>query len=101
MNGAGRALIDRVQLQPVETAVAGWAQQFGCGATAKDEAIGKDVRLRSYSGCTDGVQVELYTVDGGGHTWPGAMPVDRLGATTDTIDATKIIVDSLPDVARR
>jgi polyhydroxybutyrate depolymerase len=101
MNGAGRALIDRVQLQPVETAVTGWAQQFGCGATAKDEAIGKNVRLRSYSGCTDGVRVELSTVDGGGHTWPGAVPVDRLGATTDTIDATQIIVDSLPDVARR
>jgi hypothetical protein len=28
------------------------------------------------------------------------MPVDRLGATTGTIDATKIVVDSLPGVAR-
>ncbi len=100
VGGAGRAVFDRIQLQPVETAVAGWAQQFGCDASAKDEAIGKDVRLRSSSGCTDGVRVELYTVDGGRHTWPGAMPVDRLGATTDTIDATKIIVDSLPGVAR-
>ena len=94
------ALFDRIQLQPVETAVAGWAQQFGCSSTAKDEAIGNDVRLRSYRGCTNGVKVELYTVDGGGHTWPGAMPVDRLGATTDTIDATKVVVDSLPDFVR-
>jgi polyhydroxybutyrate depolymerase len=99
MNGAGRALIDRVQLQPVETAIAGWAQQFGCDATPKDQPIGTDVRHRAYHGCTDGVTVQLYTIDGGGHTWPGATPVDRLGPTTDTIDtidATKIIVDSLP-----
>jgi polyhydroxybutyrate depolymerase len=100
VGGAGRALFDRIQLQPVETAVTGWAQQFGCGTTPTDETVGKDVRLRSYPGCPDGVQVELYTVDGGGHTWPGAMPVDRLGPTTDTIDATQIIVDSLPDIAR-
>jgi polyhydroxybutyrate depolymerase len=99
--GGARALFDRIQLAPVETAVTGWAQQFGCGSTPTDETVGKDVRLRTYPGCPDGVKVELYTVDGGGHTWPGALPVDRLGPTTDTIDATKIIVDSLPDIARR
>jgi polyhydroxybutyrate depolymerase len=99
-NGAGRALIDRVQLAPVETAITGWAQQFGCDSTPKDQPVGTDVRHRTYAGCTDGVTVQLYTIDGGGHTWPGATPVDRLGATTDTIDATKIILDSLPDVAR-
>lgn len=100
MNGAGRALVDRIQLAPVETAVTGWAQQFGCDATPKDQPIGTDVRHRTYAGCADGVSVQLYTIDGGGHTWPGATPVDRLGATTDTISATKIIVDSLPDIAR-
>jgi polyhydroxybutyrate depolymerase len=100
VNGAGRALVDRVQLQPVETAVAGWAQQFGCGPTPTDQPIGKDVRHRTYHGCAGGVTVQLYTVDGGGHTWPGAIPVPRLGATTATIDATKIIVDSLPGIAR-
>jgi polyhydroxybutyrate depolymerase len=98
--GGARALFDRIELQPVETAVAGWAQQLGCEATPEDRSVGKDVRLRSYVGCAGGVRVELYTVDGGGHTWPGAVPVDRLGATTDTIDATKIVVDSLPDLTR-
>jgi polyhydroxybutyrate depolymerase len=89
-----------ITLQPVETAVAGWAEKFGCDTTPKDQPIGPDVRLRRYGGCTDGVKVQLYTVDGGGHTWPGAIAVNRLGATTNTIDATRIIVDSLPDVAR-
>jgi polyhydroxybutyrate depolymerase len=101
LNSAGRALVDRVQLQPVETAVAGWAQQFGCAAEPTDRPIGKDVRHRTYHGCRDGVTVQLYTVDGGGHTWPGALPVPRLGATTDTVAATGIVVDSLPDIARR
>jgi polyhydroxybutyrate depolymerase len=98
--GAGGGLLSRVQLQPVETAVAGWAHQFGCDATPTDRTIGKDVRHRTYDGCRDGVTVQLYTIDGGGHTWPGAIPVPRLGATTDTIDATKIVVDSLPDLTR-
>ncbi len=100
LSAGSSSLFAKVELQPVETAVAGWAQQFGCAATPAVQPIGQDVSHRTYSGCTDDVQVQLYTVDGGGHTWPGAMPVDRLGATTDTIDATQIIVDALPGIAR-
>jgi len=32
--------------------------------------------------------VVLYTIDGGGHTWPGAIAVPRLGATTQEVNAT-------------
>jgi polyhydroxybutyrate depolymerase len=100
LQGPTRAIFDRIQLQPVDTAMAGWARQFGCAATPEVQPIGADVQHRTYPGCRDDVKVQLYTVDGGGHTWPGAMGVDRLGMTTPTIDATQIVVDSLPDVAR-
>lgn len=97
---AVRGLYERIQLEPVESVVAGWAQQFHCGP-AEDRSVGPGVRLRSYRRCTDRTSVRLYTIEGGGHTWPGArVPVERLGATTQTISATQIILDTLPTVAR-
>ena len=37
--------------------------------------------------------VVLYTVAGGGHTWPGGHPLPAFitGPTTDDIDATRVI----------
>ena len=38
--------------------------------------------------------MQLYTVDGGGHTWPGARNVAgrRLGRVTDSIDASDLML---------
>jgi polyhydroxybutyrate depolymerase len=38
--------------------------------------------------------VRLYTLHGGGHTWPGSAEVPRLGATARTLDATALILDA-------
>jgi polyhydroxybutyrate depolymerase len=35
----------------------------------------------------------LYSIIGGGHTWPGAIPIPRLGLTTKQIDASSAIWD--------
>lgn len=44
-----------------------------------------------YRTCTEGVQVWLYTVNGGGHTWPGsAIP---FGVTNQDINASQEIWD--------
>jgi polyhydroxybutyrate depolymerase len=53
---------------------------------------GTRVRLTAYAGCRDGRAVELYTVQGGGHTWPGGPPVGRsVGRVSREIDATALI----------
>jgi polyhydroxybutyrate depolymerase len=44
-----------------------------------------------YGDCTDDAEVILYTVDGGGHTWPGGPDIVRLGKTTQAIDATALM----------
>lgn len=80
-------------LAPVERAVAEWAVRDGCAGEPSTTSIGDDVRRLSWTGCTDGAAVELYAVDGGGHTWPGARPLPRLGETTETIDATALMLD--------
>ena len=44
-----------------------------------------------YTDCADQAAVVLYTIQEGGHAWPGgkAMPAWLLGSTTPNIDATR------------
>lgn len=54
--------------------------------------VASDVERRTYPGCRDGTAVELYVIDGGGHTWPGSPGApEKLGPTTTSIDATALM----------
>jgi polyhydroxybutyrate depolymerase len=37
--------------------------------------------------------VSYCTVDGGGHTWPGGLPVPAMGKTTNELSATDAMWD--------
>jgi polyhydroxybutyrate depolymerase len=78
--------------------IAFWAKVAGCGeapvVTEEPDRVrdGTRVRLTGYVGCGGGRGVELYTVQGGGHTWPGGPPVGRsVGRVSREIDATALI----------
>jgi polyhydroxybutyrate depolymerase len=73
---------------PVVQTSQDWAQQNGCDPEPTDERIGTEVVHRSWTGCD--ATTDLYTVEGGGHTWPGAT-IPRSSHTTQDIDATEII----------
>ena len=77
--------------RPVPETSQDWAEQNGCDAEPVDERIGEDVVHRTWTGCD--ASTDLYTVEGGGHTWPGSVDVGRWGGTTDDISATQIIWD--------
>jgi polyhydroxybutyrate depolymerase len=68
----------------------------GCQPEPTVTPIGADVRQLAYA-CPADETVELYVVDGGGHTWPGSEANARVaaiaGPTTTTIDATDLILD--------
>jgi polyhydroxybutyrate depolymerase len=52
--------------------------------------------VETSASCAGGSSVVLYTVNGGGHTWPGGqqyLPVRLIGATTRTFDASQTIWD--------
>ncbi len=68
-----------------------WAALDGCDLEPRIDQVGQDVEHRVYPGCDTGTEVELYTVVGGGHTWPGSDI--EIGPTTDTVDATTLILD--------
>jgi polyhydroxybutyrate depolymerase len=84
----GRA---RGSVAPVEEAARDWARHNGCNLAASAARLSPEVRTLAFSECDEETAVVLFTIDGGGHTWPGSIEVPRLGAVTDEIDATEQI----------
>ncbi len=76
---------------PTRTNMANWAKFNGCNMTLATQQIASDVSLESYSQCRNNADTQLYVIDGGGHTWPGAINVLALGPTTHSIDATALM----------
>lgn len=54
---------------------------------------GTRVRYERYASCAQGAEVVLYTVEGGGHTWPGGPPPEdrEAGAVSQDIDASAVL----------
>jgi polyhydroxybutyrate depolymerase len=71
-----------------EANVDSWAAHNGCGESEWTQ-LTENVYRVIYDGCE--APAELIAVDGGGHTWPGAVPVPRLGPTTEEISAAEMI----------
>lgn len=93
---AGISQLLNLSAPPEEDAVRDWAQHNGCNLAPAVEQTTANVRHIVYSGCQQGANVELYSINGGGHTWPGAA-IDAapavLGPTTHEISATDLIWD--------
>jgi len=66
------------------------ARRNGCGA-AEELREGSEVLVIRYSGCD--ADVVFYTIEGGGHAWPGGgwLPPSIVGYTTQEIDATRLM----------
>ena len=75
----------------IPTWVANWARRNRCAPAPVDSEVAPDVIRRSYASCADRADVVLYTVEGGGHTWPGGEPLPEwlAGPTSRSIDATR------------
>lgn len=70
-----------------------FAEHFGC-TEAVDTAASASVTLTSYLGCDGDIEMGFYTIEGGGHTWPGseefAASGSQNGVTTMEVDATAL-----------
>jgi polyhydroxybutyrate depolymerase len=75
----------------VGTWTANWARRNRCAPDAVDTIVASDVTRREYAGCADDASVVLYTIRGGGHTWPGGQPLPEwfAGPTSRSIDASQ------------
>jgi polyhydroxybutyrate depolymerase len=75
---------------------AAWARRNGCEAEPTARRVATDV-VRVIFGCPAGADVELYRVEGGGHSWPGSefsQAIENIvGPTTTSIDANEVMWD--------
>lgn len=77
-----------------------FAQANGCSLIAQVEAWpilvddGTSIERQNYANCTNGAQVQLYVMKGGGHVWaPRTSQIASGGKTTGNLDATRLIVE--------
>ena len=63
---------------------------------------GSSIEIERYSNCQAGVQVTLFSVNGGGHTWPGGaqyLPEFLIGSTNRDAHAGELIWNFFEQVA--
>jgi polyhydroxybutyrate depolymerase len=92
--GLGRS-VPGVPVIGVEQNLAAWARLDGCHPAPDTTSPAHGIVRRSWSGCRAGSAVVLYSVIGGGHTWPGSpivLSVAALGRTTEAISATGLML---------
>jgi polyhydroxybutyrate depolymerase len=90
----------RGRVLPATTTASLFARINGCAeqpvVTAEPDTIADGTRVRrsTFPGCRDGRAVVLFTIEGGGHTWPGGPPVGRsVGRVTRDLDANRAMLD--------
>jgi len=78
-------------VRSIEESARLWSEHNRCNEEPALTNVSEHVRTIAYSECAAEVAVVLYVVEGGGHTWPGAIDVPRLGPVTREINATDLI----------
>ena len=81
-------------LTPIAANAAAWAKRNGCARKPKVTTAAQGVTLIRYI-CPKNASVELYRVNGGGHSWPGSTFTQSIastvGPTTMAINADQIM----------
>jgi polyhydroxybutyrate depolymerase len=93
--GATGAALPGVPVVGVLENLAHWAALDRCRAAPLRRQLSTMVVRRTWSGCRAGSSVVLYSVLGGGHTWPGSpitLAAGTFGVTTHQIDATGLML---------
>jgi len=71
------------------------AEKNQCQGESTSTQVTPSVRRLAYTNCAANADVILYTIEGGGHTWPDGKPLPEwlFGLTTHEISATVILWD--------
>jgi polyhydroxybutyrate depolymerase len=73
-------------LPTVRDRMAEWATHDGCEQPPTEESLDHGVHLTLWDDCVHGGDVELFTIDGWSHDWPGSDPGDPMDATAAILD---------------
>jgi polyhydroxybutyrate depolymerase len=97
---------DRGEVLSAPATIAFWAKNARCSAPVTTPIIstapsdGTSVEQTVYGNCADGTTVELFSVRGAGHTWPGGpqyLPTRYIGPVSGQIDASAYIIGFFVD----
>lgn len=80
---------------PVDSVLNFWASYNGCNAIPQIVVDNAEYRHTKWYDCSDGLTIESYLTQDGGHAWPGGLKSPRSGADTPSvaINATDVIWD--------
>jgi len=89
----GKSWVAPVEFPDMPTWAADWARRNQCRPDPVEATVAADVTRLEYTHCADDAAVVLYTVMGGGHSWPGGGPLPEwlVGPTSRSIDATSLM----------
>jgi polyhydroxybutyrate depolymerase len=89
----GKTAIAPVPFPSIPEWTARFARRNRCATSPDETRIAADVTRSDYSGCAGDADVVLYTIHGGGHTWPGGgyLPAWFVGPNTHSIDASSVM----------
>jgi polyhydroxybutyrate depolymerase len=89
--GFGPKSLVIVDFASVEFSVGFWTSYDGCNSQPQTNSV-DDIRHDTWTGCTGSSSVELYTIIGGGHAWPGGLGgLADSDQPTTAISATQLI----------
>lgn len=71
------------------SAISAWASVNGCDAAPSNDIFSDHIARIQFKDCR--ARTELLTIDGGGHTWPGAQPYPDLGPTSYELNGAEEI----------
>ena len=71
-----------------------WAERNQCTQKTSIPQVGEVFGVH-YQDCSQNAEVIFYTIQGGGHTWPGGNPLPAwlVGTTSQTVSATELMWD--------
>jgi polyhydroxybutyrate depolymerase len=76
-----------VEIPAFEDWAAVWAERNGCDLAAAQWEVEGEARCLRYPDRVNHGDVEIYVIEGGGHTWPGGSPT-FIGKTSRAINAS-------------
>ena len=99
----GRTWVAPVVFPSVPAFTANWSRRNGCAPDSVESTVTNSVSRRAYTNCSAGADVVLYTISGGGHTWPGGgtMPEWFVGPTSHSVNASNEMWKFFRDHPRR
>lgn len=95
--GIGKRSLSHIVSYSVDYSIQNWVKSNGCEVNPTTETLSKSgdemkVTRKTFGNGTDGTEVVLVEIEGGGHTWPGKKsPARSLGKSALNISANDLM----------